>query len=98
MIAGFGGLGTSVREGGDTGGGPLGGVPVAVAAFVTLPASTSAWVTEYIAVQVTFAPGAMDFEASGHVMAGFVPVPEKLVSFTVTSARVTLPVLVTRKS
>nr|WP_234327258.1 hypothetical protein [Streptomyces sp. NRRL WC-3742] len=45
MTAGLGVLGTSVSDGGETGGGPEGGFPVVVAALVTLPASTSAWVT-----------------------------------------------------
>ncbi len=45
VSAGSGVAVTVVVEGGDVGGGPDGGVPVAVAVLVTEPASTSAWVT-----------------------------------------------------
>ena len=49
--------GTVTDDGGDTGGvTPAGGVPVAVAVLVTEPASTSACVTVYVAVQSTLAP------------------------------------------
>jgi hypothetical protein len=36
---------------------PVGGFPVTVAVFTTWPASTSAWVSVYVAVQVVLAPG-----------------------------------------
>ena len=75
---------------------PVGGVPVVVAVFVTPPASISACVTTYDAVQVTLAPAARDAAPAGHVATGAVPVPENAVSVTETSVIVTLPVLVTR--
>ncbi len=97
VSAGAGSPGTRTVDGGDTGGSPEGGVPVTVAVFVTPPPSRSACVTTYGAVQVTWAPGARDAAPAGHVTTGAVPVPVKPVSSTVTSAIVTLPVLVTRK-
>ncbi|KQY78181.1 hypothetical protein ASD13_05880 [Microbacterium sp. Root1433D1] len=51
--AGAGSTGTSVVDGGETGGSPVGGVPVAVAVFDTLPESTSACVSTYDAVHTT---------------------------------------------
>ena len=45
VIAGCGSPGICTVDGGDTGGSPDGGVPVAVAVLVSRPASTSAWVS-----------------------------------------------------
>ena len=45
VIAGFWLPGMVTVDGGDTGSGPVGGVPVAVAVLLTVPPSTSAWVT-----------------------------------------------------
>ncbi len=87
--------GTSTSDGGDTGGSPDGGVPVAVAVLVTPPASMSAWVTTYSAVQVTSSPGASEDTAGGHSTTGGVPVPVKEASVTSMSVRVTLPVFAT---
>jgi hypothetical protein len=95
-IAGAGGAVTVVFDGGDVTSGPVGGVPVAVAVFVTCPASTSACVTEYVAVHVTETPGASDAAPAGHDTADNVPVPEKAPSVTVTFVRVVLPEFVTR--
>ena len=96
MIPGAGTTGISRVDGGDTGGSPDGGVPVAVAVFDTPPASTSACVTTYDAVHVTAASGANNAAPAGHVTTGAVPVPVNAVSSTLTSVNVTLPVFVTR--
>src|SRR5690348_6617630 len=72
------------------------GEPLAVAVLVTVPASTSAWVGVYSAVQVTVAPGAMEAAPAGQLGAGVVPVPVKAPSATEMSVSVTLPVFVTR--
>jgi len=81
-------------DGGDTGGvTPGGGVAVAVAVFVIEPASMSAWVTVYLAVQFTLAAGASG--PGGQVAAGGAPAPENAVSSMVTALNVTFPVLVT---
>ncbi|CAM4016130.1 hypothetical protein NOMA109596_18870 [Nocardioides marinus] len=73
---------------------PPGAVPVAVAVFSRLPASTSAWVKAYVAsVQVTEAPGASG--PVGQVTLG--EEPPSSGSWTVTGFSVTLPVLVTLK-
>src|ERR1035437_483105 len=73
-----------------TGGGPLGGVPLAVAVLLTTPAFTSAWVMVWTAaaVQVSLAPGRS-------VELGQLTVPA-VGSLTPTEVRVTVPVLVTR--
>ena len=68
---------------------PAGSVAVAVAVLSTVPASTSAWVTVYVGVQVVEAPGAS--VAVGQAMA---PV---FGSSTATSVRLTAPVLVSTK-
>ena len=68
---------------------PLGSVPVTVAELSTTPASTSAWVSVYVAVHVVDAPGAS-------VVTGQETVPT-FGSSTTTPVRVTLPVLVTMK-
>ena len=86
--------GTVTDDGGDTGAvTPAGGVPVAVAVLAIEPASISACVTVYVAVQSTLAPGAN--APGGHVATGAVPVPVNAVSVTAGSVMVTLPVLVT---
>jgi hypothetical protein len=90
---GAGAADTVALDGDDVTAGPDGGVPDAVAVFVTEPASTSACVTEYVVVHVSCAPGAR-FPA-GHVTGDNVPVPVKAPSFTVTRCRVTFPVLIT---
>ncbi|WP_236610929.1 hypothetical protein [Microbacterium sp. UCD-TDU] len=53
LTPGAGTTGISVVDGGETGGSPVGGVPVAVAVFDTLPESTSACVSTYDAVHTT---------------------------------------------
>lgn len=70
-----------------TGFSPAGGVPVAVAVLVKLPAVRSAWVTVWVPVQVSVAPAASE--------AGQVAAESRLASLTVTGERGTLPVLVT---
>ena len=70
-------------------GGPLGGVPVAVAVFAIDPASMSACVAVYDAVQVVDADGA-------NVDAGQLTADRPgSGSVTATEVNVTLPVLVT---
>ncbi|VXC11718.1 conserved hypothetical protein [Bacillus mycoides] len=71
----------------------MGGVPEAVAVFVSAPESTSAWVVVYVAVNVRDAPGASDATDAGEI-APRVPVPEKSASSTVTPRSVTFPVFV----
>ncbi len=97
VSAGAGSPGISTVVGGDTGGVPDGGVPVAVAVFDSCPASMSACVSVYVAVHSTCAPGASDAAPAGHVIADTSPEPVNAVSSTVTSVRVTLPVFVTTK-
>jgi hypothetical protein len=75
-------------------GGPVGGVPDAVAVFVMEPASMSACVTAYVPVQVVDCCGIR--VVTGQVITGGVPVPENAVSVTPTPVRVVFPVLVTR--
>ena len=72
--AGAGAAVTTASSGGDVTSEPLGGVPVAVAVFVTFPALMSAWVTAYVAVHVVLAPGAN--VVTGHVTADMVPAPD----------------------
>ena len=79
---------TTAESVSDTGA-PTGGVPVAVAVFVTEPASTSACDTAYDAVHVVDAPGAND--ATGHDTAD----RPGNGSDTPTAVNVTLPVFVT---
>ena len=85
---------TVAVEGGETTGPPFVSVPVTVAVFVIDPASTSACVAEYVAVQVTDAPGASEAAPAGHDTTGAVPVPVNAVSFTPALVIVTLPVFV----
>ena len=96
VSAGAGVIVIVVSDGGDVTFGPEGGVPVAVAELVTVPASASACVTTYVAVQVTRAPGSSDAAPAGHVTADRVPEPLNAPSSTVTFVSVTLPVFVTR--
>ena len=67
---------------------PPAGVPVAEALFVTEPASRSAWLTVWPAVQVATASGAS-------VVTSQTGVASTLSSLTATPLIVTLPVLVT---
>jgi hypothetical protein len=85
---------TVAVDGADVTAGPVGGVPDAVAVLVIEPASMSAWVTTYVAVQVVDCCGATG--AAGQVTTGAVPVPENADSATATPVRVWLPVFVTR--
>src|SRR5271166_435779 len=62
-------------------------VPCEVATLVTDPASTSAWVTVYMPVQVSLPPG--DSVPDGQLT-------EFLLSVTPTEVSVVVPVLVTR--
>ena len=83
-------IGVTTDEGGESIGGPEGGVPWAMAVSSTVPALTSAWVTVWsvVAVQVVEAPGA-------RVVARQVVAPA-VGSVTLTLVRVVVPVLVTR--
>ncbi|MFP3380473.1 hypothetical protein SB767_29575, partial [Bacillus sp. SIMBA_069] len=69
-MAGAGVAVTTAVDGGETGDGPFGGVPDAVAVLTICPASTSAWVGEYVAVQVMLAPAARDAAPAGQSMTG----------------------------
>src|SRR4051794_17927579 len=82
---------TSAVAGGEVTGGAPGGVPDAAAVLVTAPASTSACVSEYVAVQAVAACGAR--LVTGQEISGRVPVPENEISSTVIAVRSTLPVL-----
>ncbi len=74
---------------------PEAGVPLAVPSTRTKPASTSAWVTVYVAVQVVVAPGAT--AAAGQVT-GSAGVPAAVrTAATATPDTATLPRLVTAK-
>ena len=71
---------------------------MAVPIFVILPLSTFAWVVLVVAVQVSESPGARVpgvFEVSPVAKLQDVTLP-KILSFTVTSVNVTLPVFFTR--
>ena len=91
---------TVATDGGDVTAVPVGGVPEAVAEFVMLPASRSAAVAEYVAVQtvcdVLPVPAAVS-EVDGQVTAGTGPAGAVRASAMLTAVSVTLPVLVTRK-
>ena len=92
------GFGVTVRVAVDSGEvtlTPAGVLPVASAVLVTEPASTSACVAEYVAVQVTLAPGASGVMPAGQLMADRMPVPENDSSLTEAPVIVTLPLLVT---
>ena len=94
-IAGAGVIVTFALDGDDVTAVPEGGVPVAVAVLVIVPALTSACVLVYAAVQVTDAPGANDAAPDGHDTGDSAPVPENAPSATDTLVRVTFPVFVT---
>src|SRR2546428_528969 len=68
---------------------PLGGVPVPVAVFSTLPALTSAWVTLWVPVQASAAPGASVAGVAGVHDNGLMRE-----SVTVTPVRLMLPLFV----
>ena len=87
--------GISTSEGGESTGGPVGGVPEATAAFEIEPASTSACVTVYSAVKVARWPGIRPSTDAG-VKADSSPEPENSVSEGATSFSVTFPVFSTR--
>ena len=87
-------VGEVTVEGGVVSGLPLGGVPVAVAAFTTLPAVTSAGVTTCVAGQVVVAPTA---SVPGSAIGAQAP-STAFGSLTVTVVIATLPVLVTTMS
>ena len=89
MISGFEVAGT-VAESVSVTGGPLGGVPAAVPVFTMEPASTSACVTVYDAVQVVDPEGAK--VDTGHDTTD----KPGNGSVTATELKVTLPVLVTK--
>ena len=91
---GAGGIVTTAVDGGDVTGGPVGGVPVAVAVFVTNPACASACVNTYDAVHVVLAPGAR--VVTGHTIADNVPVPVNTLSLITRLDNVTFPVLVAK--
>ena len=84
LVQGVGSLEVSVT------GDPRGGFPVAVAKLSTWPASISAWVIMWTAVN------AVELEAPTARVANE-PVTVALISVTVMLVRVTLPVLVTTK-
>ena len=75
---------------------PEGSVAVAVAVLETEPASRSACETEYVAVHVAVAPGAIDETPAGQLMADSAPEPVKTPSLTAAPVSVTLPVFVIR--
>ena len=67
----------------------LGSLPIAVAVFVNVPASTFACVTTYVAVTVAVSPGAI-------VVLSSVPIVRPVIgSVTVSPLTVTLPVFST---
>jgi hypothetical protein len=83
-------------DGGDVTGLVAGSVPVATAVLSTDPASKSAWVTEYVAVQSTLASGARAAAPGGQLTTGDGPVPVNDSSSADTPVIVTFPVLVMR--
>src|SRR6266702_4457109 len=86
---------TIAVDGGETTGGPVGGVPVAVAVSFTLPLSRSACVTTYVAVHVSLAAGARVLD--GHVgPVARAPAGAVCASVTAIPVNVTFPVFVTR--
>jgi hypothetical protein len=80
--------------GGDTTGVRVGGSALAIAVFVSDPASISACVTAYVAVHVVLSSGAN--VVAGHVIADNEPVPLNELSLIDMPSNVTLPVFVTR--
>ena len=71
--------------------GPLGGVPVTRAVLRTVPESTSACVTVYVAVPTTWAPGARVPAVPGQVRA--IALRPACGSATATPVSVTFPAL-----
>jgi hypothetical protein len=69
-------------------------VPVPIAVLVTVPASTSPWVSSYVEVQVTLPSGGTG--VVGQLIWPAAPVPLNAVSVMPTPVTVVLPVLVTR--
>jgi hypothetical protein len=95
VSAGLATTGTVAVDGGEVTGGPVGGVPDAVAVSFTLPLSRSACVTTYVAVHVSEAAGAN--VALGQVgPVANAPAGAVCTSVTATPLIVTLPVFVTR--
>lgn len=76
-------------------GSPWGSVPAAVAVLTTAPASASACVITFDAVQVSVAPGASSAGAAGEQSSGDNPV--RPVSVICTPLRVSVPELVATK-
>ena len=74
----------------------VGEEPEAVAVFAVCPASTSAWVSVYVAVPWTLCPGASRPAAPGQAGNEMVESPD-FGSLTPTPSRVTLPLFVTSK-
>src|SRR6201991_692065 len=85
---------TVADDGSEVTAGPVGGVPEAVAVFVTEPASTSACVTAYVPVHEVDCPGSS--VVTGQEITGGAPVPENAISVANTPVNVVFPVLVTR--
>ena len=75
---------------------PDGSLPAAVAVLEIAPASRSACVTVYVAVQVTLKPGASAAAPAGQFAAVSVPAPVKVPSLIPTFFMVTLPRFLTR--
>ncbi len=73
----------------------FGVVALAVAWLTIRPASTSAWVTVYVAVHVVLAPGARVVTGQTGA-ASSAPAGASIALVTATPVRVTLPVLATR--
>jgi hypothetical protein len=84
---------TVAVDGSDVTGPPVGGVPDDVALLTIVPASMSAWVTEYDAVHVMETPVASDELGQLIVSAGAAGAVK--VSATETLVSVTLPVFFT---
>lgn len=81
-------------DGGESTGGPLGGVPLAIAVFFITPASMSAGAATYVPEHVVDASGAS--VVAGHVIGPTRPVPPTVkMSLTVRLVRVSDPVFVT---
>ena len=89
---------TTAVDGGDVTGAPVGGVPLAVAELLIVPALKSAAVAVYVAVQVVVdvapVPAAVNV-VDGQVTVTGGPAGAVNVSATATPVSVTLPVLVT---
>ncbi len=86
---------TEADEPGDVVAAPLGVLPVAMAVSLIEPASMSAWLTVYVAVQFSVPAGAS--EGCGHVMVPRLALPDAgdWLSVMAMADSVTLPLLVT---